>query len=213
MTTAVAERLPLGLPSWWERLRRTRTADLEPVIGRLRHTLASAGPDDALRTVLELVRGGLSAEGVAVAVDARQAVAGGPWGVAGESWPVVREVTLVWHGQEVGRLLVGPYAAGRRTLAALTPYVADAAHAVRLAADLRRTREHADAIREEERRRLCRDLHDGLGRALADMAAAVDAARTGLRTTPAAADRLLLDLRTGMDAVSRQIRELTYGLR
>ncbi|NUR92979.1 MAG: hypothetical protein HOY71_53660 [Nonomuraea sp.] len=175
---------------------------LEP---RLRHALASARPDEALRTVVELVREGLSAGGVEVAVNGRRFVAGDPW-------PVVREVPLVWHGQEVGRLLVGPYAAGRRALAAFVPYVADAAHAVRLAADLRRTKEHADAIRDEERRRLCQDLHDNLGDALSEMAAAIEAARAGLRTTPAAADRLLLDLRTGMDTVSSRIRDLTYGL-
>ncbi|NUP81597.1 MAG: sensor histidine kinase, partial [Nonomuraea sp.] len=184
---------------------RTRT-DLEPLALRLRHALASAVPDAALRTVVEVVREGLSAAGVAVVVDGGRVV-------AGEPWPVIREVPLVWHGEEVGRLLVGPSATGRRELAALTPYLADAAHAVRLAADLRRSQERADAIREEERHRLCRDLHDSLATALSDMAAALDAARTGLRTTPAAADRLLIDLRASMDVVSRQIRELTYGLR
>ncbi|NRQ39482.1 sensor histidine kinase, partial [Nonomuraea sp. NN258] len=125
----------------------------------------------------------------------------------------VREVPLVWHGREVGLLLVGPSAAGARVLEAVTPYVADAAHAVLLAADLRRCRERVDAIRAEERRRLYLDLHGGLGDALGGMAAAIEAARAGLRTTPAAADRLLLDLRQAMDAVSAEIRELIYDLR
>ena len=49
--------------------------------------------------------------------------------------------------------------------------------------------------REEERRRLRRDLHDGLGPALAGVALGVDAARNMLRTDPRAADALLADLK------------------
>ena len=67
-------------------------------------------------------------------------------------------------------------------------------------------------VREEERRRLCRDLHDGLGHALADMAMTINMARISLRTAPASADRLLAELHHGMDAVGQEIRELLYGL-
>ncbi|MFI6454679.1 sensor histidine kinase [Streptosporangium amethystogenes] len=67
-------------------------------------------------------------------------------------------------------------------------------------------------VREEERRRLCRDLHDGLGHALADMAMTINMARISLHTAPASADRLLAELRDGMDAVGQEIRELLYGL-
>lgn len=67
-------------------------------------------------------------------------------------------------------------------------------------------------IREEERRRLCRDLHDGLGHALAEMAMVVNLARISLRTTPASTDRLLVELREGMDAIGQEIRGLVYGL-
>ena len=44
-----------------------------------------------------------------------------------------------------------------------------AVHAVRLTADLQRSRERLVATREEERRRLRRDLHDGLGAQLAGL--------------------------------------------
>ncbi|MEU8204694.1 sensor histidine kinase [Streptosporangium sp. NPDC049046] len=67
-------------------------------------------------------------------------------------------------------------------------------------------------VREEERRRLCRDLHDGLGHALTEMAMVVNMARISLHTAPASTDRLLAELRDGMDAVGQEIRELVHGL-
>lgn len=93
------------------------------------------------------------------------------------------------------------------------PYVADVVHAVRMTADLQHSRERILTAREEERRRLRRDLHDGLGHALTDMAMAINMARISLRTAPDSADRLLAELRDGMDTVSEEIRELVYGLR
>jgi signal transduction histidine kinase len=48
---------------------------------------------------------------------------------------------------------------------------------------------------EEERRRLHRDLHDGLGPALAGLALQVDVARGLVRTDPAAAESLLADVK------------------
>ncbi|MER6581524.1 sensor histidine kinase, partial [Nonomuraea sp. NPDC001023] len=140
----------------------------------------------------------------------------------GESPTCPREVlaTLIWHGEWVGRLLVGPPAARRfaaahdeRVLDTLVPYAADVAHAVRLAADLQRSRERMLAAREEERRRLRRDLHDGLGQTLSGLAMTVNMARLSLKSSPEAADGLLRELRTGMDAVTGDLRQLVYGLR
>ncbi|MFD8527186.1 sensor histidine kinase [Streptosporangium canum] len=195
-----------------DRLFHGTTGELASLTRRLRHEISSAEPEDALAAVVEVVREGLSAAGVAVEVDGTRIA-------SGEAGEVIREVPLIWHGEEVGRLLIGPAAARRSTahdgqvLTALTPYVADAAHAVRLAADLRRSRERILAAREEERRRLCRDLHDGLGHALTDMAMSINMARISMRTAPASAERLLAELRGGMDAVGQEIRELVYGLR
>lgn len=127
---------------------------------------------------------------------------------------------LVWHGERVGRLLVGPPAPRRfpaahdeRVLATLVPYAADVAHAVRMAADLQRSRERILTAREEERRRLRRDLHDGLGQTLGALAMTVNLARLSLKSSPEAADGLLGELRSGMDAVTSDIRRLVHGLR
>ncbi|GGO09646.1 hypothetical protein GCM10010116_19460 [Microbispora rosea subsp. aerata] len=193
-----------------------RVGDPALLAERLTQEVRRADPADALASVVTVVREGLAVDGVAVEV-----ADGRPRYVeSGQVGPTPREVPLVWHGEPVGRLLVGRPGAKRfaaahdeRVLATLLPYVADVAHAVRMAADLQRSRERILAAREEERRRLRRDLHDGLGQTLGAMAMTINMARISLAKSPAAADSLLRDLRVGMDAVAGDIRELVYGLR
>ncbi|WP_182904569.1 sensor histidine kinase [Microbispora sp. H13382] len=193
-----------------------RVGDPALLAERLTQEVRRADPADALASVVTVVREGLAVDGVAVEI-----ADGRPRYVeSGHVGPSPREAPLVWHGEPVGRLLLGPPGARRfaaahdeRVLGTLLPYVADVAHAVRMAADLQRSRERILAAREEERRRLRRDLHDGLGQTLGAMAMTINLARISLAKSPATADDLLRDLRTGMDAVAGDIRELVYGLR
>ncbi|WP_407940915.1 hypothetical protein, partial [Nonomuraea antri] len=57
------------------RLRPVSAADLERLTLRLRQALSVSEPDDALAAVLEVVREGLSADGVAVVVPGNRVVA------------------------------------------------------------------------------------------------------------------------------------------
>ncbi|SEH01615.1 Histidine kinase-, DNA gyrase B-, and HSP90-like ATPase [Nonomuraea solani] len=183
---------------------------------RLTQAVRRGDPAKALTSVVNVLRDGLAVEGVAVEVSD-----GEPRYVeSGRVGDEPREVPLVWHGARVGRLLVGPpgqrrfpAAHNERVLATLTPYAADVAHAVRMAADLQRSRERILTTREEERRRLRRDLHDGLGQTLSAMAMTINMARLTLKNSPDAADELLRELHAGMGAVTNDIRELVYGLR
>ncbi|NUT45245.1 MAG: sensor histidine kinase [Thermoactinospora sp.] len=183
---------------------------------RLTHEVRRADPADALAAVVSVVRDGLAVDGVAVNVPE-----GLPAHVqSGDPGPEARVISLVWHGEPVGNLHIGRPGARRfaaahdeRVVRTLLPYVADVAHAVRMAADLQRSRERILAAREEERRRLRRDLHDGLGQTLSGMAMTINIARINLHRSPDDADVLLADLRTGMDAVTGGLRELVYGLR
>ncbi|MDP9861629.1 MULTISPECIES: sensor histidine kinase [Streptosporangium] len=182
----------------------------------LRRRLQRTDPAGGLTATLDVLREGLAVTGVAVRFED-----GGPdEAAAGDLREVVRDVELVWHGEPVGHLLIGPPGVRRlpaahneRVIAVLTPYVADAAHAVRLVGALRRSRERIIATREEERRRLRRDLHDGLGQSLSGMAMSINVARHSLRASPETADRMLTELRSGMDSVTSDIRHLVYGLR
>ncbi|MEU4831568.1 sensor histidine kinase [Streptosporangium sp. NPDC023615] len=199
-----------------DRLMYGTHGDPEALAARLAGEVRDSEPGNALAAVAAVIKDGLSVTGVAVEVHdpgARQVRVG----LLG---PAPRGVPLVWHGEPVGRLLLGMpgqrrFAAAHndRLVAAATPYVADVVHAVRMTADLQRSRERILTAREEERRRLRRDLHDGLGHALTDMAMSINMARISLRSAPASADRLLMELRGGMDAVSQEIRDLVYGLR
>ncbi|GGP93878.1 signal transduction histidine kinase [Actinomadura coerulea] len=83
----------------------------------------------------------------------------------------------------------------------------------RLTADLQRSRERILASREEERRRLRHDLHDGLGPTLASLAMSLDAARITLAGEPERMDPLLAEVRDRLATAVGEIRDLAHGLR
>jgi signal transduction histidine kinase len=147
--------------------------------------------------------------------------------VAGDPGENALRLPLVYGGETVGRLVVGPRAGDesfgpteRRLLEDLAHQIGASAHAalmtdeaVRLSADLQRSRERLVEAREEERRRLRRDLHDGLGPQLSSQALTVDAVRALMRRDPDAAERLLLELKADAQNAVSDIRRLVYGLR
>jgi signal transduction histidine kinase len=127
---------------------------------------------------------------------------------------------LVYHREEVARLALASRAPGegfsdadRRLLEDLARHAEVAVHAVRLTADLQRSRERLVATREEERRRLRRDLHDGLGPTLASLALKLDAARKLVRRKPGDAEELLSHLKDQTQDTVGDVRRLVYGLR
>jgi signal transduction histidine kinase len=127
---------------------------------------------------------------------------------------------LAYGGEAVGSLILAPRAgeegfspADRRLLEDLAHQIGVATHAFRLTADLQKSREELVNTREEERRRLRRDLHDGLGPRLAAQTLKVGSARQLYERDPAAADALLSGLESDMEAALDDIRRLVYDLR
>jgi two-component system NarL family sensor kinase len=104
-------------------------------------------------------------------------------------------------------------AADQRMLALLAAPISVAVRATELAEELTRSREQTISAREEERRRLRRDLHDGLGPVLTGVVLNAEAARRLVRSDPDRSETLLGDLRDQTTAALEDIRRLVYGLR
>jgi two-component system NarL family sensor kinase len=200
--------------------------DPSRAIDRLGQRLADAADtEQVLDTVAVVVRDALRLARVQVEVQGTRVAAAGP-PLAPQAVPGSQdadgervELPLVFAGERIGRLVAdtGPdrvlTMAERRLLADLSRQVAAAAHAVSLTGDLARSRERLVAATEEERRRLRRDLHDGLGPALASVVLGLQRARSRLVTDPPVAQAQLDDLTRQVQEAVTDVRRLVYGLR
>jgi signal transduction histidine kinase len=126
----------------------------------------------------------------------------------------------VHQAEHVGVIRVGPRAAeseltprDRALLRLIATHAGPAMHAVRVVADLRRAREQLVLAREEERRRLRRDLHDDLAPQLAGLALSGAAVRQFVTTDPARAIDLAGQMADDLRRASQQVREIAYDLR
>ncbi|MDQ3465761.1 MAG: histidine kinase [Actinomycetota bacterium] len=108
---------------------------------------------------------------------------------------------------------LGFSAADEEVLRIVAPLLAQTLRARAMSRDLQRSREAVVTAVEDERRRLRRDLHDGLGPTLSGVAFATDAARNQLRSNPDKADELLVLLRAETAGAITEIRRLVEGLR
>ena len=113
--------------------------------------------------------------------------------------------------RQVNRVMYGSSDDGRSVSSGLRGRLQEAF--VPEAAELQRARERLVAAREEERRRLRRDLHDGLGPSLAGAALKIEAAENLFASDPAAASGLLEDARAEIQDAVADVRRLVHALR
>jgi signal transduction histidine kinase len=84
---------------------------------------------------------------------------------------------------------------------------------VRLNRELQVSRQKIVTAREEERRRLRRDLHDGLGPTLAAQMYRVGTAQALVHKNPEKTVKILDDLQNGIEGTLTDVRRLVYELR
>ena len=182
------------------------------VVSRLGEQLAT--PDAGLQGVVTTIRTALRLPYLAIERDGRILASDGERSERVYPWP------LTHGGKSTGQLMVGLRvgerelaAADRRVLAMLADPVAVAVHSTVVSEELQASRERIVAAREEERRRLRRELHDGLGPTLTGIAFAADAAANTIDGDPAESQRLLTTLRRDTRAALADVRRLVDNLR
>ena len=127
---------------------------------------------------------------------------------------------LVYQGEMIGSLQLARRSPGeefssadRRLIETIARQAGAPAQAVRLNAELVRSRAQIVAKREEERRRIRRDLHDELGPILAGQSLKMAAVRELLRPRPEKAEGIVDDIIRQNERTVAEIRRLVHGLR
>jgi signal transduction histidine kinase len=196
------------------------------VITRLSRRLeATLTPDTVLSTIVETVSQALKLPYAAILLQDEETLTVAASYGNQPAEPLT--FPLVYQRETIGQLQLAPRSPGEaftpadvRLLQELTHQASLVARTVRLTADLQSSNEHLQAARvrlvatrEEERRRLRRDLHDGLGPALGSLTLQLDTARNLFKSDPPAADALLVELKIQVQTAIADIRRLVYELR
>jgi len=182
---------------------------------RLEGTLS---PDNVYPTLVETVAETLKLPYVAISVQNEEGMR------LADSYgrPVDDRISfpLTYQGETIGQLEVAPRRPGEnlseadvRLLRNIAGQAGTAVHAVQLTSDLQRSRRELVTAREEERRRLRRDLHDGLGPSLAALHLQSGVLRRLIKQDPQAAEDLADEFRGDIRATIDEIRRVVYELR
>jgi signal transduction histidine kinase len=182
--------------------------------GRLRD---GVGPAQVPVAVCQIVVSGLRLPGAAL--EATVSGRARRLAVVGDVGGALEPIDLRHHGQLVGRLLVPPRAGqahldemDRAALEALADMAAPAVSALCLREELEASRARLVSAQEEERRRLRRDVHDGLGPSLAAVRLRLDTA-VALLPPGSASGSLLADASLQLQEIAAEMRRITENLR
>ena len=217
---AVLAAVAVALPLWRvlqrasDRLLFGDRADPVRVLERLGAQLSDvAEPELFLPEAIDAIRVALRLPGVELVVGALR-VGEIPEGATFEEFP------LLFAGERIGELRAAHREAGdrfrpaeRSAFSVLASQLSGIARAVALSVDLRRSRERIVMEREQERRRITRDLHDGLGARLGGLVLGIQRARTAIEATPAKASEQLDEVTEQVRDALEEVRRLVYELR
>lgn len=131
-----------------------------------------------------------------------------------------KRINLVYQKEDVGELVLGTRISNvefsdyeQRLIQDLVRQVGIAVYSVKVTTDLMKSRENLVMAREEERKRIRRDLHDGLGPQLASLGMNIEAARNLYKINHNAGEELLITTHTQLKDAINDIRQLVYDLR
>ncbi|MFF4832921.1 sensor histidine kinase [Streptomyces sp. NPDC001315] len=192
-----------------------RSADPVETLTRLGTDLTAGAPPPLW---LHTLRATLGVPGIALRQDGTTIATAGTVGNADDGHTTL--TALRAGGEHVGDLVVWlppghlrlPRAAAAVVGLVVAP-LAQALHAARLSEQLRVSRGRVVTVLEEERRRMRRDLHDGLGPTLTGIAYTADAAVNLVDGDPERAVEMLRGLRADVGDAITEIRRIVYGLR
>lgn len=201
-------RLRLGrLADHWVFGPRTDPARL---ISRLGSTLADTVElEQLLPRMATAVRDGLGLEWVRVRLE--------PAAPVGEDPPVLT-VPIVLDDERLGVVECGPKQAGALTgadeavVVTLARQAALAVRNVRLTAELEASRLRLVRAQDAERRRIERNIHDGVQQDLVALVGAAAHARRELARSATAGDEAVRELQAGLARVVSDLRELAHGI-
>lgn len=138
----------------------------------------------------------------------------------GSEPPTTRTLPVTFRETTIGRLVLPRDGLRARLsrrdealLGDLVRQAALAARSARLTEELQDSRERLVLAREEERRRIRRDLHDGLGPALSGVVFRIETARLVLSDDPASASQGLEVAASQVQDVVADVRRLVHDLR
>jgi two-component system NarL family sensor kinase len=208
-------RLQLGV----NRLLYGARDDPYAVISRLGRQLGSTlAPEAVLPTLTETIAHALKLPYVAIRMKGKNGdrVAAATGEPRGDEY----SLPLRYQSEELGELLYSPRSPGeiftpteQRLLEDVAHQASAAVHTISLTSELLRAHRRLVRAREEERRRIRRDLHDGLGTMLASHRLKLGSSIQMLEKNPDRARALLQELEEGVTGAIEDIRRLVYDLR
>jgi two-component system NarL family sensor kinase len=182
---------------------------------------ASLSPETTLPIVVETVAQALKLPYVAIELaDQNDFIPSASFGLSLTRKDQLHALPLFYQNEKVGRLVLSPRGSGEsfnqaevKLLEDIARHVGVAANAVQLTANLQHSRERLVTAREEERRRISRELHDGLGPQLVSLRFKVDAAQNLLGQDQETVGEVLTQLKEQTKSALGDVRRIAYNLR